>query len=172
MLLSFAPFLLSFCLRSFCFLHHFIQESLRLALGRRSAAIGLSCFWGIFAFNLALSAFAVVMLPGMVFFPLSTGFLVFRAVLWGLLFYPLPASLFLAVLPTLILEGEAYTVAVVAGTIVGLSWVKPGWLFKGKELSRLETLKIALKEVIHLYIVVVLLLLAAAIAETIAILSV
>jgi hypothetical protein len=144
--------------------------------GELRAWIPFSDVWfimivGIFVFNLFLSAFVIVTLPGIMFFPLSTGFLVFRAVLWGLLFYPLPASLFLDALPTLILEGEAYVVAAVAGTVAGLSWIKPSWLFKGKELSRLEAFKMTLKEVIQLYKLVVLLLLAAAIVETIAILS-
>lgn len=128
-------------------------------------------FAGIFVFNLVLSAFVVVTLSGVVFFPLSVAFLVFRAVLWGLLFYTLSASAFAVALPTLVLEGEAYVVAAVAGTVVGISWVKPSWLFKKKELSRFESLKMALNEAKHLYMAVMLLLLAAAIIETITILS-
>ena len=126
----------------------------------------------IFLFNLVVSAFIVVTLPGMVLFPLSAGFLVFRGVLWGLLFYPLPAWSFLVVLPTVILEGEAYIMAAAAGTVVGLSWVKSGWLFKNKELSRVEAFKLALKEVRQLYKVVVMLLLVAAVVETVTILSI
>jgi len=123
-------------------------------------------FVGIFVLNLVLSAFIVVTLPGMLFFPLSAVFLAYRAVLWGLLLYPLPSWLFLAVLPTLILEGGAYVFAAVAGTVVGLSWVKPSWMFRGEELSRREALKTALKEGKTLYKTVVLLLLVAAIVET------
>jgi hypothetical protein len=118
----------------------------------------LSSFWvpfggewfimviGIFAFNLLFSIFVIVTLPGTLFFPLSTAFLVYRAVVWGLLFYPLPLWAWLAVLPTLVLEGEAYVFAAEAGTLVGLSYLKSGWLFKGRELSRVEALKTAFKE--------------------------
>ena len=123
-------------------------------------------FVGIFVLNLVLSAFVVVTLPGMLFFPLSAAFLVFRAVLWGLLLYPLPAWLFLAVLPTLIVEGEAYVVAAVAGTVAGLSWVKPSWMFKTEVLSRREALRTALSEGKHLYKAVMLLLFVSAIVET------
>jgi hypothetical protein len=128
-------------------------------------------FVWVFVFNLVVSAFAVVTLSGIVFFPFSAGFLTYRAVLWGLLFYSLPSSVFLAVLPTLILESEAYVVAAVAGTVVGLSWVKPSLAFKYKELSRLGSFMMALKEAGHLYKAVVLLLLAAATVETITIFS-
>jgi hypothetical protein len=121
---------------------------------------------GIFAFNLFLNAFAVVTLPGMLFFPLSTAFLVYRAVVWGLLFFPLPLWAWLAVLPTLVFEGEAYVFAAEAGTVVGLSYFKPNWLFRGKDLSRVEALKMAFKEAGQLYKVVVLLLLVGAIVET------
>ena len=123
-------------------------------------------FVGIFIFNLFLSAFVMVTLPGIVFFPLSTAFLVSRAVLWGLLLYPLPSWLFLAVLPTLVLEGEAYVIAAVTGTVTGLSWVKSSWVFRDGKLSRWEALKTALKEGLHLYKGVTLLLLIAAIVET------
>ena len=143
----------------------------------------LSSFWvpfggewfmmiiGIFAFNLFFNAFAVVTLFGMLFFPLSAAFLVYRAVVWGLLFFPLPLWVWLAVLPTLVFEGEAYVFAAEAGTMIGLAYVKPNWLFKGRELSRGEAFKTAFKEAGQLYTVVVLLLLVAAIVETATILS-
>lgn len=108
----------------------------------------------------------MVTLPGIVFFPLSAAFLVFRAVLWGLLLYPLPSWLFLAVLPTLVLEGEAYVIAAVTGTVIGLSWVKSSLVFRDEKLSKWEALKTALKEGVHLYKGVALLLLIAAIVET------
>jgi hypothetical protein len=127
---------------------------------------------GIFLYSLIVSSFFIVTLPGMVFFPLAAVFLVFRAVLWGLIFYPLPAWSFLIALPTLILEGEAYVLAAVAGTVVGLSWVKTDWLFEDKELSRVEALKMGLTEAKQLYKAVVMLLLTAAIVETITILSI
>jgi hypothetical protein len=65
----------------------------------------------IFAFNLVLSAFIVVTLPGFFFFPLSVLTLGLRAVLWGLLLFQFPLGYFLAALPTVVLEGEAYVIA-------------------------------------------------------------
>jgi hypothetical protein len=124
-------------------------------------------FLGILASNLVLSAFVMVTLSGLLFFPLSAFFLMFRAVLWGLLLYSLPSWVFLVVLPTVVVEGEAYVVAAVVGTVTGLSWVKPDWMFKNEKLSRWGTLKVALREGLYLYAVVVLLLFAAAIIETV-----
>lgn len=122
--------------------------------------------FGIFVFNFVLSAIIVVTLPGIVFFPLSAGFLLFRAVLWGLLLYGLPNWLFLAVLPTLVLEGEAYVFAGVAGAVVGVSWVRPKILYREGNLSRVEAFKKALRECLRLYFFVAVLLFVAAIVET------
>jgi uncharacterized membrane protein SpoIIM required for sporulation len=122
--------------------------------------------FGIFVFNFVLSAIIVVTLPGIVFFPLSAGFLLFRAVLWGLLLYGLPNWLFLAVLPTLVLEGEAYVFAGVAGAVVGVSWVRPKILYREGNLSGVEAFKKALRECLRLYFFVAVLLFVAAIVET------
>lgn len=122
--------------------------------------------FGIFLFNLCVSAFVVVTLPGIVFFPLSTFFLLFRAVLWGLLIYALPIWPFVAVLPTVVLEGEAYVFSAAVGTIVGGSWVKPDWLFKDEGLSRVDAFKRALKEGLRGYVFVAVLLFLASVVET------
>jgi len=127
-------------------------------------------FVGIFVFNLAVSAFVVVTLPGVVFFPLSVGFLLFRGVLWGLLLYGLPTWLFLVVLPTLVLEGEAYVFAATAGAVVGVSWVKPDLSYRGEGLSRVEAFKRALRECLRLYVLVAVLLFVGAVLETVTIL--
>lgn len=124
---------------------------------------------GIFLFNLVLSGFFVVTLPGLAFFPLSAAALVYRAFLWGVILSQLPTPLFLAVLPTLVLEGEGYVLASVGGMILGMSWLKPVWSYKGEQLSRLEALKRAFKECACVYILVVMLLLVAAIVETVTI---
>lgn len=124
----------------------------------------------IFVFNLVVSAFVVVTLSGLAFFPLSAVALFVRAVLWGLLIYPLPAWAFLVALPTLVFEGEAYVFAGVAGTMLGLSWFKPRWAFRAEgEFSRWDSLRRALNEFKRLYFVVVLLLFVAAVVETLAI---
>lgn len=123
----------------------------------------------IFVFNLVLSAFIVVTLSGLAFFPLSAVALFVRAVLWGFLICPLPAWAFLVVLPTLVFEGEAYVFAGVAGTMLGVSWFKPRWVFKGEsQLSRRDSLKRAFGELKQVYFFVVLLLFVGAIVETLA----
>lgn len=124
---------------------------------------------GIFFFNLVLSAFVVVTLPGIMFFPLSIVFLLFRAVLWGLEQYFSPTWLFLVSLPTLALEGEAYVFAATAGTIAGASWIKPNWICPEEVISRSESFKKASKECLVLYILVAVFLFLAAVMETITI---
>jgi hypothetical protein len=113
----------------------------------------------------------VVTLPGFVFFPLSVVFLGFRAFLWGLLVFQLPTWALLIALPTILLEGEGYVFAAVAGTVVGTSWLKPQWLFGGENMRRIDSLKRALRECFSLYIVVIVLLFVAAIVETTTILA-
>jgi hypothetical protein len=121
---------------------------------------------GAFLFNLAVAAFLVITLPGLGFFALSVAFLGYRAFLWGLLVNALSGSLFYAAWPTILLEGEAYVVAAIAGIDLGLSWFKPSWAHKAEAESRFEGLKMALKECGYLYILVAILLLGAAFVET------
>lgn len=120
----------------------------------------------IFTFNLALGSFVFVTLPGIVFFPLSAGILLYRGFLWGLLLYASPVWLFAVSLPTVMLEGEAYVFAAAAGTIAGASWVRPVLVYQKDGLSRVQALKISLKECLRIYAFVVALLLVAAIVET------
>lgn len=89
-----------------------------------------------------------------------------RAGLWGFLFAYLPSERFVAALPVIILEGEAYVLGGVAGTILGLSWLKPEWI-NYEEKQRVECLKKAFREAGYIYVLVVFLLLSAAIVETI-----
>jgi uncharacterized membrane protein SpoIIM required for sporulation len=119
----------------------------------------------IFFFNLIFSALVVVTLPGIAFFPLSAGFLLFRAVLWGLALYAVPAWMFLAILPTFVLEGEAYVLAAVAGLGLGLSWFRPKYMFKSESYSRSEAFKKAVKECAYMYVSVAVILFAAAVVE-------
>jgi hypothetical protein len=125
---------------------------------------------GIFIFNLAFSSLVFVTLPGFLFFPLSAGLLMYRGFLWGLLLYVSPLNVFVVALPTVLLEGEAYVFAAVAGTVVGVSWLKPAWVFRHSGFRRSEALKKALKESLAIYFPLVLLLFSAAIVETAAIL--
>jgi hypothetical protein len=145
-------------------------------------------FLFIFCFNLVVAAFCVVTLPGFLFFPLSAALMTLRAVLWGLLLGPLPTGFFLDVLPTMLLEGEAYVIAAAVGLTVGYSW-----LTRSKELSpepppsriysevfgdlgpresaelepsRFEFFRCALKRDMSAYVLVILLLIAAAAVES------
>ncbi|MEM3697934.1 MAG: hypothetical protein QXQ94_10665 [Candidatus Bathyarchaeia archaeon] len=104
------------------------------------ARFGVFSLFVVFLFNLAVAAFVVITLPGFVFFPLSAVSLLFRAFLWGLLVYAMPNSLFLFALPVIFLEGEAYVIAALAGTVVGFSWLNPRRAYGGG-LSKFEAFK-------------------------------
>ena len=119
----------------------------------------------IFVSNLFLSAFFFTTLTGLVFFGLPLGFLFLRAMLWGTMLDQLSTSQFLVALPTLVLEGEAYVFASLCGIVLGLSWLKPTWVFEGESLSRWNSLKMALKECLHVYVFAALLLFVAAVVE-------
>lgn len=67
-------------------------------------------------------------------------------------------------LPTIILEGEAYVFACVAGMVVGVSWLKPSLLYD--DLDRKESLKLSTRECLKLYSVVLILLAFAALLES------
>jgi hypothetical protein len=123
-------------------------------------------FLGIFLFNLVVSSFIVVTLPGFLFFPLSTGFLLFRGFIWGVLLHYQPTWVLLVAMPTLVLEGEAYALAAVAGTVTGFSWFKPERLYGEEGLGRTTAFTRALRESVAIYFFVCVLLLLAAIMET------
>lgn len=161
------------------FLFVLLSEFLCLPSPYKGAPVGvLEFFLGldwpwmiltIFLFNLVLSGFVFLTLSGLVFFPLSAIVLVIRGALWGIMLNEMSTGGFLLVLPTFILEGEGYVVASVAGTLLGLSWLKPDWIYGGENLSRREALKMALKEVTHMYFFVAVFLLVAAVIETVTI---
>lgn len=119
----------------------------------------------VFIFNLVVSGFVLVTLSGILFFALPVGFLLFRGFLWGVFLVGLPTPLFLAALPTVVLEGEGYVLACVAGVNLGLSWLSPRRVY-GEGLSREESFKRALKDCVRIYVLVVVLLFAAAVVET------
>lgn len=131
--------------------------------------LGLHWLWmilAIFLFNLVLSGFVFLTLSGLVFFPVSVVVLVIRGALWGIMLNQQSAAGFFLVLPTLILEGEGYVLASVAGTVLGLSWLKPDWIYGGERFSRLDALKTALREALRLIFLVAVLLFLAAVVET------
>lgn len=122
-------------------------------------------FASIFLFNLVVSGFLVLTLTGLLFFVLPAGLLVMRAALWGFMMNQLSTPVFLAAFPTLLLEGEGYVIAGVAGVNLGLAWLKPSWV-GGGGISRREALRQAVKECGYLYVLVIVLLLVAAVVET------
>ena len=125
----------------------------------------VALFVSIFLFNLVVSSFILLTLTGLLFFALPTGILVARAALWGFMLNRLSTPAFFAALPTLLLEGEGYVIAGVAGANLGLSWLKPSWA-SGDVVSRRDALRQAVKECAYLYVLVAVLLLAAAVVET------
>lgn len=121
----------------------------------------------IFVWNLFLSAFLVVTLPGLAFFGLSAILLAYRGAVWGFLLAFASTHLFLAALPTVVLEGEGYVLASVAGTVLGLSWFRPDWVFRGENVSRRQALRKAFGECFYLYVLISVFLLVAAVVETV-----
>lgn len=126
----------------------------------------------IFFFNLVVSGFILVTLSGLAFFALPIAVLMIRASLWGVLLNRSPTSQFLAAFPTLILEGEGYVLAALAGVNLGLSWLKPEWAYKGEGLSRLEAVKMALRDCIRIYILVAVFLFVSAVVEAVTFVSI
>ena len=126
---------------------------------------GVLLFFGVFFWNLVVSGVVLLSLSGALFFVLPGVFLLVRGLLWGVLLSTLPTVSFLAVLPTLVLEGEGYVLAGLVGVHLGLSWLRPSVGSEGALLFRLESLKRELKESVRIYVLVVLLLLVAAVVE-------
>jgi hypothetical protein len=123
----------------------------------------------IFLYNLILSNLIIITLPGAIFFAVPAGFLCLKGLLVGIFLSNLSTARFLVALPTIVLEGEGYVLAALAGVILGLSWLLPKYLWRGEKLSRFEFFKSALKECLHIYVIVAIFLFAAAVVEAITI---
>jgi hypothetical protein len=116
-----------------------------------------------FVVNSILGSFISITLPSMVI-PFSGLFVgAFRAVVWGLLFTPVPFEMYL--LPhwlTLLIEGQAYVVTMLAAYIQGIGLVRPSTLgASSRRGGYLEGLKLT----IRLYPLIAALLAIAAIYE-------
>ncbi len=120
--------------------------------------------FSIFFINMVWSSFVFVTLPGFAFFPLSSAFLAYRACIWGFLLFHQPTWLLLIAVPTIVLEGLGYCFAAVAGTVVGVSWIKPEWVY-GAENCRVKAFKRALKECLAVYLYVAIFLFFSAVVE-------
>jgi hypothetical protein len=120
-----------------------------------------------FFINLLVGSFASLTLPSLIV-PFS-GFLIgiYRAALWGLLLSPANPGLRLVMIPhsiTLILEGQAYVLTLLAAYIQGRAFLWPKSV--GLE-SRLAGYLEGLKRTGRLYILIILTLAVAAIYEVV-----
>jgi len=125
-----------------------------------------------FFINLSLGTVAYITIPGMLVFFFAPALALFRAAMWGVLFAPTTPVLATAAvlsLPTLILEGLGYILAVVPSTYVGLSWLSPKRVFREERLSRKEAFKKELVNSAKAYVWVALILLVAAIVEVVSV---
>ena len=125
-------------------------------------AIGLT-----FGVNLFLGSLAVITIPSLVipFVGLLMG--VYRAILWGLIFYPGHPDMQIIMIPhslTLILEGQAYILALFGAYLQGRAFLWPKSV--GLE-SRWRGYLEGLKRTVKIYLLVTITLIIAAIYEVI-----
>ena len=118
-----------------------------------------------FVVNLFLGSIAVITLPSLVI-PFS-GLLMgaFRAILWGLLLSPTNPELRLVMIPhslVLILEGQAYILAMLAAYVQGRAFL---WPRSVGAATRRQGYGLGVKRSVRIYLLVVLLLAVAAIYE-------
>ena len=128
--------------------------------GKVLLSVGLT-----FAVNLLVGCLASITLPSLLI-PFSGLLLgVYRAVLWGLLLSPADPAVARAMIPhslTLLLEGQAYVVAMLAAYLHGRAFLWPCSVEAGKLR---QGYWIGVKRTASLYLLIVILLAAAAIYE-------
>jgi len=166
-----------------------IEGGVDLQVAIREAAVGgvLEAFPGLleaylrnpllaivytFFVNLALGTLAYITIPGLLVFFFAPALVLFRAIMWGVVFAPTTPVLAMAVvlsLPTLILEGLGYVLAVVPSTYLGLSWLSPKRVFREEKLSRKEAFKKELVNSAKAYAWVALVLVVAAVVEVVSV---
>ena len=117
------------------------------------------------AVNTLLGALATVTLPGLIFMTIPSALC--RAALWGVML-PVTARKYYLALPTLVLEGEGYALAMVPGLNLSIAVLKPDRYGAG---SRWSAVKNALRETLIYYILVVAVLAVAALVEVATVLS-
>jgi hypothetical protein len=120
-----------------------------------------------FVVNLVAGSFLYITLPSLIlpFAGLAVGAL--RAVLWGLVLAPTSTQLALVMIPhslTLILEGQAYVLAIFAAYVQGLAFVRPSTV---GERNRVRGYLAGLRLTALLYVLVTLVLAASALYEAI-----
>ena len=120
-----------------------------------------------FSVNLFIGALITITLPSLIipFSGMLIGF--FRAILWGLILSPANPDLRLVMIPhtiTLLLEGQAYILAMLAAYIQGRAFLKPGTIaVAGRWKGYLE----GLKRTARIYLLVIITLVIAAVYEVI-----
>lgn len=118
-----------------------------------------------FVVNLFVGSFATITLPSLII-PFS-GFLMggYRAFLWGLIYSPTTPDMQFILLPhslTLLIEGQAYVLALFAAFVQGKAFLKPRSV---GSTSHREGYWMGLKLTAQLYILIVAVLLIAAVYE-------
>ena len=133
-----------------------------------SAYSGGQVLWAMvltFAVNLFLGSIAVITLPSLVipFSGLLMG--VYRAILWGLLLSPTAPELRLVMIPhslVLILEGQAYILAMLAAYVQGRAFL---WPRSVGVATRRQGYGLGVKRSVRIYLLVVLVLAVSAVYE-------
>lgn len=133
--------------------------------GQVVAAIGLTFF-----VNLLAGSFGAITLPSFFIPFLGLVMGIVRATLWGLLLSPASPELRMAMIPhsiTLLLEGQAYVIALLAAFIHGKSFLMPrrAGIEVGGIEAHLQGYLLGLKQTAQLYVLIILLLAVAAIYE-------
>jgi uncharacterized membrane protein SpoIIM required for sporulation len=121
----------------------------------------------IFLINSIFASFLTITVPNVMGFGTIT--YIFRAIIWGLIYAPIDSQstmLLLAVIPTLLLEGIAYVIAFTSSLDLPLALITPERL---KEKSRWKAFKKAWIYNLKSYVLVLIVLLIAAIVETVTI---
>ncbi|MCJ7723298.1 MAG: hypothetical protein MUP03_04125 [Anaerolineales bacterium] len=120
-----------------------------------------------FSVNLFIGALITITLPSLIipFSGLLMGFI--RATLWGLILSPANPDLRLVMIPhtiTLLLEGQAYILAMLAAYIQGRAFLEPGTIaIVGRWKGYLE----GLRRTVRIYLLVIITLVIAAVYEVI-----
>ncbi|WP_424355524.1 stage II sporulation protein M [Methanobacterium sp. MBAC-LM] len=123
----------------------------------------------IFVFNSILGSFLAITVLNLI--GIGTLVFIYRPIMWGLIYAPTSPSatmLLIAVIPTLILEGAAYVIAFTASLDFVLAIAKPKAL--GEE-SRFKAWKKAWTYNLKSYVLVLIMLLVAAVVESVTLIS-
>lgn len=118
-----------------------------------------------FLVNLFLASLVYITLPSLIIPGIGLLMGVYRAALWGLIFYPGHPDMQLVMIPhslTLILEGQAYILVMLAAYLHARAWLRPQTVgVDGHGRGYLE----GLKQTGKIYLLVILTLLVAAVYE-------